>query len=63
MESIFKCPKCKSEHEKNGYYNAILHNQNMINMMMGNPKIVIDLCSKCNFVKYSKIINWSDLNE
>ncbi|QSF43419.1 hypothetical protein [Paenibacillus tianjinensis] len=47
MEEVFTCPKCHAVYERNGHYKAILQNQNMINVMMGNKEFV-DMCSKCN---------------
>ncbi len=50
----FICTKCNTEWERSEHYKAIVHNQNMINMMMGNPKIIVDLCGKCNHMVEKK---------
>jgi hypothetical protein len=50
----FICPKCKTEWERNTHYKAIVHNQNMINMMMSNPEIIVDMCGKCNYMVEDK---------
>lgn len=53
MKDIFLCPKCNTEWERNGHYNAILQVQNAINAMMGNKQI-IDMCGKCNYMKIKR---------
>lgn len=54
MVNTFKCPKCNTEWERTEHYKAIVHNQNMINMMMGNPEIIVDMCGKCNQMEKKK---------
>ena len=44
----FVCPKCNTEWERSPHYDAIVRNQNMIFIMSGNPKLISDLCGKCN---------------
>lgn len=53
MEEKFTCPKCGTEWIRNPHYKAILQNQNLINIMMGNKQI-IDMCGKCNHFVYDQ---------
>jgi predicted nucleic-acid-binding Zn-ribbon protein len=48
MEDIFICPKCGTSYLRNEHYLYILNSQNFINQIMGN-KLIIDMCSKCNY--------------
>mgnify|MGYP000953349008 CR=1 FL=1 len=47
-DDIFICPKCGKKFERNVHYLGILETQNIINMLMGNKKI-IDMCGYCNY--------------
>lgn len=49
MKEHFECPECGSRFERNAHYLGILEQQNMINLIMGNPKAV-DMCGKCNLL-------------
>lgn len=50
MKDLWQCPNCKTEWERTEHYKAILRTQNMIALLMGNPKIIEDMCGKCNYM-------------
>ena len=50
MTDTFKCPNCEAEFERTGHYRATVRTQNMIFLLSGTPKIIVDLCGKCNYM-------------
>lgn len=51
--SIFTCPKCGHTVERTVLYYRVLESQNVVNMIMGNNRIV-DLCGNCNYFEYEE---------